>query len=131
MRHAIAYRMGELLKRPEFRRDRQMSDQMNDASISAMFNISEGFLRRRDKETAQFLRYSFASNGELKSGYYACEGRKYISSSEAAELIELNESIARMLRRWQSTLDVPEPRSRRGPRAKDGLGTQGGLGTKD
>ncbi len=31
-----------------------MSDQMNDASISVMFNISEGFLRRRDKETAQF-----------------------------------------------------------------------------
>jgi hypothetical protein len=28
-----------------------------------MFNITEGFLRRRDGETLQFLRYSFASNG--------------------------------------------------------------------
>ena len=79
-------RVGELINRPEFRRDRQMSEQMNDASISVMLNISEGFLRRRDKETAQFLRYAFASNGELKSGYYACEGRSYITTVEAADL---------------------------------------------
>ena len=49
-------RVGMLIRRPEFHRDRQMADQMNDASISVLFNISEGFLRRRDKETAQFLR---------------------------------------------------------------------------
>jgi len=47
-----------------------------------MFYISEGFLRRRDKETMQFLRYAIASNGELKSGYYAAEGRKYIGGDE-------------------------------------------------
>ena len=77
-----------------------------------MFNISEGFLRRRDKETLQFLRYSFASNGELKAGYYAAEGRKYITVAETAELIELNERIAKMLRRWQGTLETPDPRTR-------------------
>jgi four helix bundle protein len=97
-------RVGELLRRPAFRSDRQMSDHMNDAALSVMFNISEGFLRRRDAETSNFLRYSFASNGELKSGNYAAQGRKYLSADEAAELIELNESIARMLRRWQATL---------------------------
>lgn len=79
---------------------------MNAASLSVMFNISEGFLRRRDKETLQFLRYSFASNGELKAGYYAAEGRDYITSDEMTELIELNESIAKMLRRWQGTLEI-------------------------
>ena len=86
-----------------------------------MFNISEGFLRRRDKETLNFLRYSFASNGELKAGYYAAESRKYIESTEAAELIELNESIARMLRRWQATLEPSDgKRDRRSrPRTKD------------
>jgi four helix bundle protein len=56
-------RVGQLIKRPEFRRDREMSGQMNDAAISVMFNISEGFLRRRDKETMNFLRYSYASTG--------------------------------------------------------------------
>jgi four helix bundle protein len=29
-----------------------MSDQINSASLSVVFNIAEGFLRRRDKETA-------------------------------------------------------------------------------
>jgi len=51
-------RVGELIKRPELRRDQEMSGQMNDASISVPFNISEGFLRRRDKETMSFLGYS-------------------------------------------------------------------------
>src|SRR4030095_8847075 len=53
---------------------------------------------------AQFLRYAFASNGKLKSGYYAAEGRKYLAADETAQLIALNESVARMLRRWQATL---------------------------
>ena len=64
-------RVGVLLKQPAFQRDREMSEQMNDAALSVMFNISEGFVRRLNKETSQFLRYAFASNGELKSGYYA------------------------------------------------------------
>lgn len=85
---------------------------MNDASISVPFNISEGFLRRRDKETMQFLRYAIASNGELKSGYYVAEGRHYITSSELVDFVELNEHIAKMLRRWQSTLNVDSPETR-------------------
>ena len=44
-------RVGALIKRPEFRGDAVLADQTNAASISVMFNISEGFLRRRDKET--------------------------------------------------------------------------------
>ena len=71
-----------------------------------MFNISEDFLRRIDNETSQFLRYSFASNGELKAGYYVADGRKYITGAETIELIDLNESIAKMLRRWQATLQI-------------------------
>ena len=98
-------RVGELLIRPHFQRDVRLSDQMNGASISVPFNIAEGFLRRRNKETLHFLRYAFSSNGELKAGYYCASGRKYISDQELKELIELNESIARMLRRWQSRLE--------------------------
>jgi four helix bundle protein len=86
---------------------------MNAAALSVLFNISEGFLRRIDNETAQFLRYSFASNGELKAGYYAADGRNYISGVETIELIDLNDSIAKMLRRWQGTLTERKPQSRR------------------
>ena len=98
-------RVGDLLTRQRFQSDRELSRQINDASLSVMFNIAEGFLRRRDKETLQFLRYAFASNGELKSGYYAAAGRKYLSDVETTDLIAMNESIARMLRRWQATLE--------------------------
>jgi four helix bundle protein len=107
-------RVGALIKRPEFVADEGVSSQMNRASVSVMFNISEGFLRRKDKETMQFLRYAFASNGEVKAGYYASQGRNYISRAELEDLIQLNESIARMLRRWQSTLDIKE----KGPRVE-------------
>ena len=51
-------RVGALRKRQDFQGDRKLSDQMNDAAISVMFNIAEGFLRRRDKETLQFPRAS-------------------------------------------------------------------------
>ena len=99
---------------------------MNKAALSVMLNISEGFLRRRDGETLQFLRYSFASNGELKAAYYAAGSRKYLESTEAAALIALNESIARMLRRWQATLEPSNQKDRklRGPRTRDGPRTK-------
>jgi len=92
------------LRRPGFLRDRELSDQLNRAALSVVFNITEGFLRRRDKETKQFLRYAIASNGELKAGYYVAEGRAELAAAEAAALVEQNESIARMLRRWYATL---------------------------
>jgi four helix bundle protein len=88
---------------------------MNAAALSVMFNMSEGFLRRRDKEMLQFLRYSFASNGELKAGYYAADGRKYIAAAETTELVALNEGIAKMLRRWQGTIESRDPETRRWP----------------
>jgi four helix bundle protein len=122
-------RVGELIKRPEFRRDQELTGQMNDAAISVTLNISEGFLRRRDKETMQFLRYSVASNGELKACYYIADGRQYLKSGEVGGLIELNESIAKMLRRWQGTLEdngtpIRGPRPKRGPRTKDQARTE-------
>ena len=102
-----------------------MTEHMNDAALSVMFNISEGFLRRRNKETSQFLRYSFASNGELKAGYYAAESRKYLDSAEATDL------IARMLRRWQATLDVPDQDGPRKPSRPKNYRRTRHQGTKD
>jgi four helix bundle protein len=116
-------RVGELMKRPEFRRDAELTGQMNDASISVTLNISEGFLRRRDKETMQFLRYSISSNGELKACFYIARGRRYLDPEETTELIDLNESIAKMLRRWQGTLEesgtLIRGRAKTGARTKD------------
>ena len=104
---------------------------MNDAAISVLFNIAEGFLRRKDGETSQFLRYAFASNGELKSGYYAATGRRYISEADAVPLIGLNESIARMIRRWQATLkpaDRTDHESRGSDSNRQSRGKRGPIG---
>jgi hypothetical protein len=60
-----------------------------------------------------------ASNGELKAGYYAAEGRNYLAAGETAELIALNESIAKMLRRWQATLTPNGPRTKDQGRTED------------
>jgi four helix bundle protein len=98
-------RVGELIKRPDFLRDPELSSQMNDASISVLFNISEGFLRRRDREFLQHLRYSAASNGELRSGIYVALGRKYIDQAEADDLIGESNGIGRMIRGLQNSLD--------------------------
>ena len=123
-------RVGELGQRPEFLRDQELTGQMNDAAISVTLNISEGFLRRRDRETMQFLRYSIASNGELKACYYIADGRRYLKPSEIGGLIELNESIARMLRRWQGTLEE-NGTPIRGRRTKDEGRTKDQKRTKD
>ena len=97
-------RVGELKKRPEFRDDPELTDQMNAASISVMNNISEGFLRHRDKEFLQYLRIAAGSNGEVRSCYYAAHGRKYLNDQEAETFIEESNIIGRMIRRLQSTL---------------------------
>jgi four helix bundle protein len=98
-------RVGALLKRAEFRADAELSDQMNAASISVANNISEGFLRRRDREMMQHLRYSYASNGEVRNCFYLAHGRGHLDDDEMRELLEHNAAIGKMLRRWQATLE--------------------------
>jgi four helix bundle protein len=98
-------RVGALITRSEFRRDSGLSNQMNEASISVMLNISEGFLRRRNKEMLQFLRFAAASNGELRACYYGAHGRRHIGDNERDELLGLNDSIGKMIRRFQQTLE--------------------------
>jgi four helix bundle protein len=100
-------RVGAIIKRADFRRDCELSAQMNRASISVMLNISEGFVRRRDKEMLQFLRISAASNAELRACCYAAHGRQYLDDAERDELLELNASIGGMLRRFQATIGGP------------------------
>src|SRR5262245_35078063 len=93
--------IGGLLARREFRQDRELSSQMNNAAISVMNNISEGFMRRRDRELTQHLRYAAASNGELRACLHAAAGRHYIDHALANELIEGTNVLDRMLRRLQ------------------------------
>jgi four helix bundle protein len=42
-------------KSPKFRKDFRLVSQIQDASVSAMSNIAEGFARRSNREFIQFL----------------------------------------------------------------------------
>jgi four helix bundle protein len=119
-------RVGELLKRPEFRQQAALSNQMDRASVSVMNNISEGFLRHHDPEFAQFLRIAAASNGEVRTCLYGAHGRGCLSDAEAANLVADSNAIGKMIRRLHDTLDTgnrgrPKIRSRDRPppRTKD------------
>ena len=70
-----------------------------------MNNISEGFLRHRDKEFLQFLRVAAASNGEVRSCLYIAQGRKYIDDREAEQDIERTNRIGKRIRRLQQSLE--------------------------
>ena len=112
--------VGELIKRPEFRQQPSLSDQMDRASVSVMNNISEGFLRHHDPEFAHFLRIAAASNGELRSSLHGALGRRCLSASEAADLIANSNAIGKMIRRLSDTLDKrPRSEKARGLRTKN------------
>lgn len=45
-----------IIKKSNLHNDYPLRDQLNAASLSAVANIAEGFLRERDKDFAHFLR---------------------------------------------------------------------------
>ena len=98
-------KVSALTNRPEFVRDLELSRQLNAATLSVANNVSEGFLRNRDREFMQFLRIAAGSNGEVRSCLHAARGRGYIDKAESEVLIEGSNIIGRMLRRLQQKLE--------------------------
>ena len=57
--------------------------QVQDAGVSVMNNIAEGFERRTDPEFSRFLDIAKGSCGEVRSMYYSAEDLGYIDSATA------------------------------------------------
>ena len=55
--------------------------QIQEAGVSIMNNIAEGFERRTDPEFARFLDIAEGSCGEVRSMYYTAEDLGYIDSA--------------------------------------------------
>jgi four helix bundle protein len=62
-----------------FQNDYRLKDQSIGAVLSAMGNITEGFVRRSNKEFIQFLFISVSSAAELQSHIYVALDQGYIS----------------------------------------------------
>jgi len=65
-----------------FRRDRGLREQIQNASVSVMANIAEGFVRHFPKEFVQFLFIAMSSAAEVQSHLYVALDQKYISAED-------------------------------------------------
>ncbi len=75
----------KLTKIPLFQRDLRLCGQIQDASVSVMANIAEGFDRQSKKEFVKFLYYASGSASEVQSHLYVALDQNYISGQEFQE----------------------------------------------
>jgi len=93
----IVNRVYDLCRNDSFRKDYNLTNQIQRAAISIMANIAEGFNRRGNKEFAQFLFISKASAAELQSHLYIAIDQKYINQEDFDSLYSSIDKIQRML----------------------------------
>ena len=75
----------ELTNKFPFKRDFRLCGQIQEASVSIMANISEGFDRQSKKEFIKFLYYASGSASEVQSHLYVAVDQKYISDEDFTE----------------------------------------------
>ncbi len=75
----LTRRIYENTNQPTFVKDIGLRRQVQNAAISVMANIAEGFDRQSRKEFIQFLNYASASASEVQSHLYVALDQEYIS----------------------------------------------------
>jgi four helix bundle protein len=113
---SLSDEVGRILDGPAFRRDFALRKQLDAAVLSTVVNIAEGFVRRRRREFAQFVRIAAGSNAEARALLQVAVGRGLLAPGEAASLIERTNVVGRMLRRLLDALERPD--SYQAPRTK-------------
>ena len=83
-------------KSPKFRRDFRLVNQMQDAAVSSMSNIPEGFSRKSNKEFIQFLYISKSSAAEVQSQLYVALDQEYITQEDFDSIYNQAEVVSRL-----------------------------------
>lgn len=83
-------------KSPKFRKDFRMVSQLQDAAVSSMRNIAEGFSRKGNKEFIQFLFISKSSAAEVQSHLYVALDQAYISEDDFQRVYNQAEVVSKM-----------------------------------
>ena len=87
----------DLIKRsPKFRKDFRLINQVQDAAVSAMSNIAEGFARRSNREFIQFLFISKSSAAEVQSQLYVALDQEYINQDDFERIYNQAEVVSKM-----------------------------------
>ena len=89
-------KIGELIDEKHFKNNFRIINQIEGSSGSIMDNIAEGFERGTKAEFIQFLGFSKASCGELRSQLYRALDRNYIKQTEFDEFFVLASKISAM-----------------------------------
>jgi four helix bundle protein len=72
----------KLTRTSPFQRELRLCEQIQDASVSVMANIAEGFDRQSKKEFIKFLYYASGSASEVQSHLYVALDQNYLSEEE-------------------------------------------------
>ena len=83
-------------KNPKFRRDFRLVNQIQDAAVSSMSNIAEGFARRSNKEFIQFLFISKSSAAEVQSQLYVALDQEYINQDDFEKVYNQAEIVSKL-----------------------------------
>ena len=83
-------------KSKEFRKDFRLVNQMQDAAVSSMSNIPEGFARQSNREFIQFLYISKSSAAEVQSQLYVALDQEYITQEDFDSIYNQADVVSRM-----------------------------------
>ena len=99
-------------KSQKFRRDFRLVNQMQDAAVSSMSNIPEGFSRKSNKEFIQFLYISKSSAAEVQSQLYVALDQEYITQEDFDRIYNQAEIVSKLdsgfIKYLQSQLKQPK-----------------------
>ncbi len=83
-------------KSPKFRKDFRLVNQVQDAAVSAMSNIAEGFARRSNREFIQFLFVSKSSAAEVQSQFYVALDQEYVDQDDFGRIYNQAEVVSKL-----------------------------------
>ena len=87
---------GIINKKPEFRKDFRLVNQIQDAAVSSMSNIAEGFSRKGNKEFIQFLFISKSSAAEVQSHFYVAIDQGYVNQEDFNRVYHQAEVVSKL-----------------------------------
>ncbi len=83
-------------KSSRFKKDFRLVSQIQDAAVSSMSNIAEGFARRSNREFIQFLFISKSSATEVQSELYVALDQEYVTQNDFEEIYNQAEIVSKM-----------------------------------
>jgi four helix bundle protein len=93
---AAAHQVSAILKRPCFRRDPRLHDQLSASSDAVPSLIAEGFGQSSDRQFAQSLYKSRSESKETRTHLMVAKGRDYVAERELVDLCSQYDEIEKM-----------------------------------